>query len=292
MTITSQKLLYPLILSFIVIITGCAGALPKSLGTIERGPVSGTFNIEFPKLDPVTGKQVEFDASRYNFSSEIQSLSKYPSSRTYGGDTVRLYKGVSVNKKSNIYEITYSKGDYFPSTESLYATKVVFYADSKVDGNKVTLTLKPNFSIQPMKNPLGIEQETLDSIANLKSDAVNIISKLNTIVVTQQKKHIISGDINVAFPPESVYANFERLLGKYEWGRSESIKEFKKENTYKLSMNNRDFPVNVEIYPYRNGSKVIYTAQIDYELSSNGSSTLSLNDLETLKEIIESTASN
>ncbi|MDY0132421.1 MAG: hypothetical protein RBR53_07110 [Desulforegulaceae bacterium] len=293
MTNKYSNIRYPLIMLIVAYLVGCANILPKTQGVIEEGPVSGVFNLNFPEIDPVTGKRFEFDAEKYNFSDQIVALSKYKKASKNAYDSAVDYNGIGTNKKGNLYEIFYAKGRYFPNIRRTYATKIVFVANSKLesDGN-LSFTLDSNFSIEPMESVFGLEFPPLDSLQNLKSDVINIFSKLSSSEVSQRYTYNLEGDINVEFSPESVYANFDRLLGKYEWGRSESIKEFKKENTYKLSMNNKDFPVNVEIYPYRNGAKVIYKAKLDYEISSNGNSTLVSKDIETLKEIIESTAKN
>jgi hypothetical protein len=45
--------------------------------------------------------------------------------------------------------------------------------------------------------------------------------------------------------------------------------------------------VEVTVYPYKNGSKVIYKAYFNYTLTSDGKSTLTKSDIEKAKQKIE-----
>ena len=50
----------------------------------------------------------------------------------------------------------------------------------------------------------------------------------------QHQQYVLSGEVNTKYDDRSVYGNFERMLGKYDWSKSTKnySNEIKKENTY------------------------------------------------------------
>jgi hypothetical protein len=292
MKISYKKLLYPLMLILAAYLSGCASKLPVIHKTIAEGPVSGKINIQFPDTDPLTGEKVEFTSVNYNFSKHITDLTSYqPAGNTLARsrEAITPYKGLKVSKNGNKYDFDYANGEYFSGSRRYYKSDVFFTAI--MDDQRV-LTLSPNYQIASATSPIGDEYPLLDSAENLQADAISIISKLSEIELMQNKKYTFNGELNVEYSPESIYANFERLMGKYKWKSNETIKEFKKENTFKLVNGKATYPLHVEIYPYRNGSKVVYSAQVDYQLSSKGYSTVTPEDIKSLKETVHNTAKN
>ena len=65
-----------------------------------------------------------------------------------------------------------------------------------------------------------------------------------------------------------------------------SSTDIKKENSFNLSLNNINFPLQVEVYPYREGSKVVYTAPLSYTISSTGEVTLAKDDIDSIAILV------
>jgi hypothetical protein len=83
-----------------------------------------------------------------------------------------------------------------------------------------------------------------------------------------------SGEINVQYNDESVYANFTRLLGEYKYG-SDDVKKYdiEKDKLFTMGKTGEKFPVKISVFPYRNGSKVTYEFRSTYDVNNDGTTT-------------------
>jgi hypothetical protein len=79
------------------------------------------------------------------------------------------------------------------------------------------------------------------------------------------------GEVNVTFPDNSVYANFARKLKAYDGWTAEE-RTVKKDDIQKFKWFNADDGgrLGVTVFPYRNGSKVVYVWQSDVTCRGNG----------------------
>lgn len=290
----NQSSLYK-ICSSVVLFIGLVGcSIPVKQETLVGEIAKGEIANKFVEVDPVSSQPVQFDLDKYNFSAELVKLSKYGQvGYVTTRDGIAPYHGLRVQKIPSGYTFTYRNGEYYKSTGSIYASDVEFVVHtSLVESKKLVLELDSNYSIMPKRNIVGLEQDLLDDVTSLAADVNNIIRNANGIVISKSGVHQFSGEVNVEYPAESVYANFDRLLGKYKKSNNESYSEFKIEDSYNLKLKDRNFPLSIEVYPYRNGSKVLYKSMYSYVLSSNGNSTYEPDIGETIAEIVKSTANN
>lgn len=132
--------------------------------------------------------------------------------------------------------------------------------------------------------------DSLDPLANLEKDAKSIFNNLDNVVLSMERKYTLKGEVNTKYGDRSVYGNFERILGQYNWQESDKSysTEIKKENTYAFKYNENTYPLHIEVYPYREGSKVVYSLYLRYDVSSDGTSTLSKEDIEAIKTKLSS----
>jgi hypothetical protein len=75
----------------------------------------------------------------------------------------------------------------------------------------------------------------------------------------------VKGEATSAYKPEAVRASFERLMGRMpSWLPSSRGDSTKLEGVYAFLAGAVRMPVSVAVYPYREGSKVTYEAQVPY----------------------------
>jgi len=275
------------------VVIGLSGCGPAA---VQVKPMSGlsvsdrtkVLKLNFPKVDPVSGEKLIFNLDRYNFSDQIVKLSKYPKFHVTRRSTIIFYKGLKVNKQQNSYILDYANGEL--NGRSWYLNSAKFTIFHKIlNDNQISFTLNDKYQYQPCSNAIGVDIDPLDSLQNLENDSKNILSKLETLKVVLNRRYHFTGEINSKYDAISIYANFKRLAGTYNWhsyygnNDKEKLSEVKKENTFNLKVNGKYIPLHVEVYPYRNGSKVQYEAYIPYTISSNGKSSLSSVDIENFK---------
>jgi len=284
-----KKILSGTLASILVIgLSGCAQSeiQVKSMSNISVPDKTKILKLNFPEVDPISGKKLTFDIDNYNYNlqNQIIKFSKY--SKFHSIDIYNS-KGLKVQKDSNKYIVDYSCGTY-NRIWYLNSAKFTIYL-KKLTKSEISLTLDKKYTYQPSADNFNVfSMGSLDSLENLEKDSKNILSKLSTLQITLNKRYFFTGDINSKYNADSIYANFKRLAGTYNWNSyyshsNEMLTEVKKENTFNLKVNGVSIPLHVEVYPYRNGSKVKYKAYIPYTISSNGNVSLNSNDIEKLK---------
>jgi hypothetical protein len=278
---------------FSAIIIGLSGCGPaqmqvKPMSNLSVSERTNILKLNFPEADPVTGEKIMFDLNQYNFSNQIIKMSDYSAFHMTRGGDVSRYRGLKVNKSLNSYILDYANGEHINNSWYLNSAKFTLYF-KKLNDKQISFTLDDKYKYQACSNAIGIDIDPLDSLQNLENDSKTILSKLGTLKIILNRRYHFTGDVNSKYHANSIYANFKRLAGTYNWhsyyGSSdkEKLTEVKKENSFNLKVNGVYIPLHVEVYPYRNGSKVQYEAYIPYTISSNGNVTLSKNDIEKLK---------
>ncbi len=83
---------------------------------------------------------------------------------------------------------------------------------------------------------------------------------------------------------ESVYANFTRMMGNYRFYDEKEAKKYdiKKDRIFALKHKDKSIPVKITVYPYRDGSKVIYEFEYSYSISGKSGSSYSQSELDAL----------
>jgi hypothetical protein len=275
--------------------SGCAGIGPQPLQTKStQGAVSKVVTFNFPKVDAVTGEKVDFSPESYDFTPQILPLTGYTAYQNRGGGAIQNYYGVKIQRHSDSYVLQYINGEF--NTNSFYLTEVNFpFSVKKQSENELVFSFPATYTYKPCGNAIGSLIKPLDNLAALEADAKNVFNQVDKLSVVISKKYDFKGEINTKYPNAAVYANFKRLLGQYSnWTRDESEKlsDVKKNNTFSLNFKGKNFPLYVEVFPYRDGSKVVYSSTIGYTIDSKGISSANKDDIQNLQKSIEKIAND
>jgi len=121
-------------------------------------------------------------------------------------------------------------------------------------------------------------------IADVMGNLTTILEKIQNKKVTRNV--VLKGEINSEYNDASTYANFERILGFYQWedNKKPTNADISKEKyfSYKLP-NDEIIPLHIKVYPYKNGSKIVYDTEVRYSLALNGNVNLATQDLDAIK---------
>jgi len=275
-------------------IIGCSeGPQPPQIKSINPPKKEVVIKLNFPENDPVTKKKLKLHKNE--LLDEIKNnMYRFSHYRKYGivkYGPINYLAGIKINYNDKEYKINYlNTQDY--KTGTIYTTKVIFKTPYKFESKKISIRYPTNYIYEPSNDVMGFEIEPLDNPEKLKQDVFRILNKLPKSKLYLSKRYLLKGEINTKYPADSIYANFKRLMGQYTgyyyWTDSkERISPIEKENTFNLKIKDKIYPINIKVYPYRNGSKVIYKAYISYKIYSDGTSTLTKQDIENAKKEIE-----
>jgi hypothetical protein len=291
-----MKKFYSLIMLLIgFLFLGCVGNSQPQVKKITHEPFNKkvVLNINFPEIDPVTNKKTNIDIKKIDLSSKMLKYSSYHPFRVIARDTgSEIYSGLQITKKQNYYDLEYKDGFYqYDLPSGWYVDTVEFKIPYKVENKKIIFTYPSEYEYIPCQGlvTLCIGAHLLDDFDKLEADVNRIFTKIPNIKLYINKLYILKGEENTPYNSSSIYANFERLLGKYNHWNNKHISNLniKKEDTFALTVNGKVYPVEVTVYPYKNGSKVIYKAYFNYFLTSDGKSSLTKSDIEKAKEKIK-----
>lgn len=110
----------------------------------------------------------------------------------------------------------------------------------------------------------------------------------------------ITGDVNTDFNDSSVFANFSRRLtpvSKQRW--SAYVKEvpvtkidIKKAQLFFVPAPQGETIASISVFPYRDGSKVVYAFDYRYDFTGGTESTYKTSDIAVVKSVIEKIAND
>lgn len=280
---------------------GCGGLQPeippKALSKIEGGKFSiGTLKDIDGNI--LSDKEIEDALFKY-----ISSLSSYTLANPYkkcfqnlgGGTTCDMREdGVKFSKNENKIKIDYVKGYYIKPSYSISFEMLI--SISKTADNMTINVQYPTHAVSKNTYFSVAIAEPLDTEEKLISDLENIYKKISN---TSEKAFIpkavkLSGEVNSNYNDSSTYANFERLLGVYSWHEAKpSNVDITKEKYFSFKTADGNIvPLHLKVYPYKNGSKIVYDLEIPYKIYLNGISSFTKVEIENIKKDIAKIAND
>lgn len=126
-----------------------------------------------------------------------------------------------------------------------------------------------------------------------QDQAVTDLSKIcNNLDVKLQRSKLEQGELNTNFPSDSVYSNFSRSLSAVDARDTVKFTDIEKFKLFWLKVGEQRTQLAVSVYPYRNGSKVVYRFNYPYAISGDGKNTYSADDIKALHKQIAKIAND
>jgi len=277
------------VVTSIFTLTGCAVTGQKIQKTVNLSSKKPK-ELVFPKTDPVTDKKItKDDISKLNYAYQIKKLSFYSHNRI-------KYNTLRVSKHTDNYEIGY----YY---QACCPASVVFKMPYKIEDNKLIFYYPKNYIYKGEKAPVtGIQTYPFNGIKNVINDFNNFIYPRLDKMTLYTNTYLLKGEIDSPYKADSVKANFDRKLKKYSDVYSKRVRLYgnskynyddlrtNKNEVYAIKIGKYNYPAWIKVYPYHNGSKIEYTVIMPYEVYSYGKSTLTKEDVQKTKNLIESIA--
>jgi len=255
--------------SAMAVLAGCASTgepiKPQTVNLVSEERV-----FEFP-AKTVAGEAVTdamitegliasmYDASHYGVMS-IDNVSR-PSDAGY-------WQYVAVEEEQGGLELTYANNYYYPSVEWVETTSIDagYQVDIQDQGDTklVTFTTPAAIHLTPPESASTFSARIPPALSmeNAKQDVLQI----NGMTPAIEQVHTVEGDVDVSWGANAVKANFDRIFKAAAGGKNGSA-------NYWVPMGSEEQEVSLEVFPYRDGSKVQYQFKVAYELRGDGTST-------------------
>lgn len=266
----------------ISIIPGCAlTKIEKSTVKIDnQKPLVFKFQSNTEPTKPVSRMEIA-DAIAHEIKNSSGYKPKYLERKVTNNEYAYV-KGLSISLNEEFINLIYNNGMQY---EKIINPRITYQTASygikfeDKDGiTKATVTPPSSYVLTPSRNLLMIPIAPYLAPEEINKD----IAKINAQISPELKRtRKTTGEFTVKYNNDAVSANYSRLLKAYgNTYKTTHIFNFDlpKGNVYKVNKGDRDIPVKIATYPYRNGTKVLYEFNITYELKSDGSSTYSKTD--------------
>lgn len=303
------------IVSSIILFSGCAGVVgnsePKVIHLDHQHVLQDKIiKFNFPQIDEVSKQELKVDfnvihssATNTNYdipgffhltenyyvkrlNEQITNMSKYAPFKAIKEGAITQMAGLKVEPKDHQILLNYSNGEI--NNNSKFFTEFRFPIEyTQKDMNTIVIKYPASYVERLSKTIIMTDIAPLDNKDNLQNDVNNIFNNFDKVVITLDREYTLKDEVNSAYPSLSIYANFERALGKFDWNKKEvKSSDIVKNNTFSYKYNKLEYPLHVDIFPYRTGSKVVYSLLLDYTIDSKGNSSLTTKDVTTMKNEI------
>jgi len=253
---------------FSVLLHGCVTV--RSLPPVTHNlPSIAPVNFTFPSQNN-DGEEIS-DSAIIGVIKQAM-VSHYPpkglSSDVFSG---KVWDG----KRKGEILVQYKKGVRGEGYAFVSALDATWQIKITTSGNQKHVVVNPPSSLleEVVENPLT---KTLYkfSIPKAEKDVKELralLASLNPTIHFAKVKPI-KGEINVKYSDESVYANFTRMMGSYSFSNEEEAKgyDITKDHVFALKHKDKLIPLKMTVYPYREGSKVVYEFEYRYSMTVSG----------------------
>lgn len=275
-------------------LSGCSNMnAPKPTQDITSSK-SVTVNQTYIFNDPLDNSSVDQKEMLSVIAKTMSSSSSFTDKKSVWNGTFNNIKGKTVEPSESKITVTYVNGDNncHKCVNGESVSKVVFNLPSQITQSKQSTyefkcNMPTSYNVIPHTDAMGFDHPLLATTSILENDTFKMLNSLNGTPLTIKKSFNFKGEINTKYPDKAVFANFKRILGQYRWNSQDNITEVKKQNTFAFNVNGKEYPLYIEVFPYRDGSKVIYSSALEYTLDSKGGSTLTKKDIDNLHKQIE-----
>lgn len=264
------------------VMTGCAMMMEPMPETSV--PLVSTDKVfEYPKGVP-NGKTISERALLRNMEKQIMESSGVLSVEDYSQflSDHRDVKGLMVEQKDSQIDVSFINGNQYSDDGELYKTAItasygVSFEDTG-DRLRMTVATPSEFVIEPGRQPIGNPIDPLFGQDRAEQEFYKINEGIAPALTFNES---ITGSIESPWAPDSVSDNFDRLLEKNPVN-----------GEYEVTAAGETATAKVDIFSYRNGSKVEYKLLYTYQATGDGSFTRSQADIDALIERLREVATD
>lgn len=260
-------------LFLVAILVGCAGPQPpitQSETIVSQAPVA-TLVIPAPELSgglvPSSPEDLARNVLLENYKNRSGASNEYE-------------LGLEWKIQANKFTVEKFRGRYSPDFQNMSKDVTVSY-DGTIEMTKIGSNYQLNFFLAKRDYYAHINRFTGKPSYQIDFSPSDVATILRNAAMP------LKLEVDSEFNTDSTYANFARLTQRevFKDGVKDTVtgKIFKERFWVRVS--GREIPVNVETYPYRNGSKVVIYARLPGALS--GSTIDFANSADALRKEIE-----
>lgn len=266
-----------------IVITGCGGTpSPTITQLVKKQDISVNMKIKGLTADDSI-MSVEIDREIEQRMYGLSKVNRFARYRSSGGT-----KGLVINQKNDNFNVYYKTG--LPKVDTFAFKKYIIRKNYVETADNLKVTLGYPMSYETQENSFGMNFAfDLSQYDNSTEDIDAIYTQVLAKPFSVKRMITKEGEINSDYKAESIYANFTRKLGIYDWTRFNSnidIDVLNKENTFSLKFANKIVPVKVSVYPYKNGSKVVYKVFVNYIIDTKNGPNIKMKDINAIHDII------
>ena len=303
---------------FLFALSGCAGATIQNLSMSNIQPAK---NLKFAKTD-FAGENISSQDVVNAVRTAINGGGKYKQVNyrydPAGNSTVKRNFGFKTSNTEQSVIAEYINGtDWGNRYEEQHYSREIASFGYKIspsgDMYDIVVAFPAQLTMAKGVDPIPISGPSFFCKSEDAMDDLTVkFNNLDNAFIPRDLD--LKGEINVEFDNSSVYANYERKIGRYKslektevstenstrpikkrhysqndrTGKEVKMDDMDKKNIFNLKVNDEELPLEINVYPYRNGSKVVYQVTIPYKMTSKASITQT--DIDKIKGTIEGIA--
>lgn len=265
-------------------LSGCA--------TIEVTGLVEKQNLNFSYVRALQdGRGVSIEDIKSSIGGDMVRMSKYRNNEhryiTPVGTAQASLDIIKAPSNGDYIDLTYQKmlvaNNYKDSGEDW--VKYSFKVTAIDDGQCQKISMEFPKSIKKGANVNG-RLINFANVDELTSDVYGIYSGLRPVLY---KSDYVRGEVEVPYPDNAVFANFDRLTQPYSGAR---YSEIEKSRHFRIVAGSSSPVVEISVFPYRNGSKVVYGYKYEYSISPDCSTTYSKDAIGLINKKIADIAKN
>jgi len=298
---------------------------PKTIKINKELKVKENFKF-IDKLQKVNISKEDFTRRLINFlKNNSKVISVEDDKRSRKDSYSRTFtRGIILKYNNDILNIKYITGKKGSKSENRRITSVSFDVPLKITKNgdnyfTVEATYPKKYIYIESINTLGMTLKPIRPISQLKKDVERIIKSLKYIKLTEKQREEkikgystsyllsnykairksfipklikinrsfeIKGEVDSKYSMDSTFSNLNRILKLRDEDKELSKISAKYKHRINKNKSNKAY-INFDVYPYKNGSKVIYEGNIEYMIDSQGESSLTPSDIENFKQKVK-----
>jgi len=278
-----KKLMIATAMAGVTALTGCAGVGFEELED-ETVSLVGEEKIFEIQTDLPGGKSISDNMILNKLEDNLVAASSVATveevAKRLGPANDHRLRGLEIKRSPGAIDVSFVRGKVIANQRSstdmtaTYSVKLEPYDE----GTRVIVHTPDHLFIDRNRDGAFAEIDQLIATERATDD----IYRMNENLAPQFHFDTrISGEVESPWEPQSVRDNFKRVLGGGE-----------EQDQYMIKLDNQRVPVEMQVFSYRDGSKVSYKMTYSYTVNSDGTTTYQQADVDQVVERIRQVAND